>query len=167
VLHKCHTPLAHTHAHAYAQVRTHAHPGAHTQAHTRDRVQISQIKTKRTKHKRITNLEQIRTKRETVSTVVKMFNLVNGQYWFNLLILNKNKKRLTYFVVYVHSCYIEKIYIRITKALNRSSLASSSWDVKDTTLFDNGIECIPKAQAPLMFYKLMHWTINKNNFLSG
>ena len=121
----------------------------------------------RTNHERITNLEQTRTKRETVSAVVKMFNLVTGQYWFNLLILNKNKKRLTYFVVYVHSCYIETIYRRITKALNRSSLASSSWDVKDTTLFDNGIECIPKAQAPLMFYKLMHWTINKNSFLFG
>ena len=148
VLHKCHTPLAHT--------RIHAHTWAHTPGRTHTRVQISKTKTKRTKHKRITNLEQTRTKRETVSAVVKMFNLVTGQYWFNLLILNKNKKRLTYFVVYVHSCYIETIYRRITKALNRSSLASSSWDVKDTTLFDNGIECIPKAQAPLMFYKLMH-----------
>ena len=159
-----HPSRAHTHTRARTHTRTpgRIRLGAHTRA---NRYTIT--KTKRTKHKRITNLEQTRTKRETVLAVVKMFNFVTGQYWFNLLILNKNKKRLTYFVVYVHSCYIEKIYIRITKALNRSSLASSSWDVKDTTLFDNGIECIPKAQAPLMFYKLMHWTINKNNFLFG
>ena len=34
VLHKCHTPLAHTHTHAYAQVRTRAHIRAprHTRA---------------------------------------------------------------------------------------------------------------------------------------
>ena len=86
-------------AHAHTRARTHTRtPGRiRLGAHTRE--QIYKTKTKRTKRKRITNQEQIRTKRETMQAAVKMFSLVIAQGRCKLLILKLNKKHLTYVAV--------------------------------------------------------------------